>query len=50
MLAHYTRTQTMALGPAVARRQASRFADTAALFHALDGGWWNRADSADNAN
>jgi len=24
--------------------QASRFADTAALFQALGGGWWNRAD------
>jgi NodT family efflux transporter outer membrane factor (OMF) lipoprotein len=24
--------------------QASRFADTAALFHALGGGWWNRND------
>jgi NodT family efflux transporter outer membrane factor (OMF) lipoprotein len=26
--------------------QASRFADTAALFQALGGGWWNRADVA----
>lgn len=25
--------------------QASRFADTAALFQALGGGWWNREDS-----
>ena len=24
--------------------QASRFADTAALFQALGGGWWNRPD------
>jgi len=24
--------------------QASRYADTAALFQALGGGWWNRAD------
>jgi outer membrane protein TolC len=24
--------------------QANRFADTAALFQALGGGWWNRAD------
>ncbi len=24
--------------------QASRFADTAALFQALGGGWWHRAD------
>jgi outer membrane protein TolC len=26
--------------------QASRFADTAALFQALGGGWWNRTDVA----
>lgn len=26
--------------------QAARFADTAALFQALGGGWWNRGDSA----
>ena len=26
--------------------QASRFADTAALFQALGGGWWNRPDHA----
>jgi NodT family efflux transporter outer membrane factor (OMF) lipoprotein len=25
--------------------QAARFADTAALFHALGGGWWNRSES-----
>jgi outer membrane protein TolC len=24
--------------------QATRYADTAALFQALGGGWWNRAD------
>jgi outer membrane protein TolC len=24
--------------------RANRFADTAALFEALGGGWWNRAD------
>jgi outer membrane protein TolC len=24
--------------------RANRFADTAALFQALGGGWWNRAD------
>ncbi len=31
--------------------QAARYADTAALFQALGGGWWNRADvqSADSA-
>ncbi len=27
--------------------QASRYADTAALFQALGGGWWNRADITD---
>jgi NodT family efflux transporter outer membrane factor (OMF) lipoprotein len=27
--------------------QATRFADTAALFHALGGGWWNRPDLAE---
>jgi NodT family efflux transporter outer membrane factor (OMF) lipoprotein len=29
----------------VVQAQASRFADTAALFQALGGGWWNRADA-----
>jgi outer membrane protein TolC len=29
--------------------QASRYADTAALFQALGGGWWNRADLNKNA-
>jgi NodT family efflux transporter outer membrane factor (OMF) lipoprotein len=29
----------------VVQAQASRYADTAALFQALGGGWWNRADS-----
>jgi len=24
--------------------EASRYADTAALFQALGGGWWNRSD------
>jgi NodT family efflux transporter outer membrane factor (OMF) lipoprotein len=28
--------------------QANRYADTAALFQALGGGWWNRADLAKN--
>jgi NodT family efflux transporter outer membrane factor (OMF) lipoprotein len=28
--------------------QATRFADTAALFQALGGGWWNRDDVAEN--
>jgi NodT family efflux transporter outer membrane factor (OMF) lipoprotein len=27
--------------------QANRYADTAALFQALGGGWWNRPDTAD---
>jgi len=26
--------------------QAARYADTAALFQALGGGWWNREDVA----
>jgi NodT family efflux transporter outer membrane factor (OMF) lipoprotein len=30
--------------------EASRFADTAALFQALGGGWWRRADLAGNAH
>jgi NodT family efflux transporter outer membrane factor (OMF) lipoprotein len=30
--------------------QASRFADTAALFQALGGGWWNRMDVAPNVD
>ncbi|HSS18400.1 MAG TPA: efflux transporter outer membrane subunit [Candidatus Dormibacteraeota bacterium] len=30
--------------------QANRYADTAALFHALGGGWWNRADLATIGN
>jgi len=30
--------------------QASRYADTAALFQALGGGWWNRADLTSNSN
>jgi NodT family efflux transporter outer membrane factor (OMF) lipoprotein len=30
--------------------QASRFADTAALFQALGGGWWHRTDLAENKN
>ena len=28
--------------------QANRYADTAALFQALGGGWWNRADLTKN--
>jgi NodT family efflux transporter outer membrane factor (OMF) lipoprotein len=30
------------------KARAQRFADTAALFQALGGGWWNRADLATN--
>lgn len=30
--------------------QATRYADTAALFEALGGGWWNRSDVASNAD
>ena len=33
---------------AVVQAQAARFADTAALFQALGGGWWNRVDMAPN--
>jgi NodT family efflux transporter outer membrane factor (OMF) lipoprotein len=31
---------------ALVQAQAARFSDTAALFQALGGGWWNRADAA----
>ena len=31
----------------LAQAQAARFADTAALFQALGGGWWNRESNAD---
>ena len=31
---------------ALVQAQAARFADTAALFQALGGGWWNRIDVA----
>jgi NodT family efflux transporter outer membrane factor (OMF) lipoprotein len=33
---------------AVVQAQANRYADTAALFQALGGGWWNRADLTRN--
>jgi outer membrane protein TolC len=33
---------------ALVQAQASRYADTAALFQALGGGWWNRAELARN--
>jgi outer membrane protein TolC len=29
---------------ALVQAQANRYADTAALFQALGGGWWNRPD------
>jgi outer membrane protein TolC len=29
--------------------QAQRYADTAALFQALGGGWWNRQSTSANA-
>lgn len=32
---------------ALVQAQAARYADTAALFLALGGGWWNRPDAAD---
>jgi NodT family efflux transporter outer membrane factor (OMF) lipoprotein len=34
----------------LAQAEASRFADTAALFQALGGGWWRRADLAEDAH
>jgi NodT family efflux transporter outer membrane factor (OMF) lipoprotein len=34
----------------LAQAQANRYADTAALFQALGGGWWNRADAAREAS
>jgi NodT family efflux transporter outer membrane factor (OMF) lipoprotein len=34
---------------ALVKARAQRYADTAALFQALGGGWWNRADVAANA-
>ena len=33
---------------ALVQAQASRYADTAALFQALGGGWWHRTDLARN--
>jgi NodT family efflux transporter outer membrane factor (OMF) lipoprotein len=33
---------------AVVQAEAARYADTAALFQALGGGWWNRSDVAPN--
>jgi outer membrane protein TolC len=34
---------------ALVKARAQRFADTAALFQALGGGWWNRTDVAANS-
>jgi len=33
---------------ALVQAQANRYADTAALFQALGGGWWNRTDIPKN--
>lgn len=33
----------------IVRAQAARFADTAALFQALGGGWWNRNPQVETA-
>jgi NodT family efflux transporter outer membrane factor (OMF) lipoprotein len=40
--------QTAAI--ALVKARAQRYADTAALFQALGGGWWNRTDLADNSS
>jgi hypothetical protein len=32
------------------RAQAARYTDTAALFQALGGGWWNRTDVDSKSN
>jgi NodT family efflux transporter outer membrane factor (OMF) lipoprotein len=34
---------------ALIKARAQRYADTAALFQSLGGGWWNRTDVADNS-
>ena len=34
---------------ALVKARAQRYADTAALFQALGGGWWNRTDVAANS-
>jgi NodT family efflux transporter outer membrane factor (OMF) lipoprotein len=41
LTAEQTRQQALL---AVTQAQAARYADTAALFQALGGGWWNRSD------
>jgi outer membrane protein TolC len=35
---------------ALVKARAQRYADTAALFQALGGGWWNRTDLAVNSS
>ena len=35
---------------ALVQAEANRYADTAALFQALGGGWWNRADIPKKSN
>jgi outer membrane protein TolC len=35
---------------ALVKARAQRYADTAALFQALGGGWWNRHDLAANSS
>jgi NodT family efflux transporter outer membrane factor (OMF) lipoprotein len=35
---------------ALVKARAQRYADTAALFQSLGGGWWNRTDLADNSS
>ena len=35
---------------ALVKARAQRYADTAALFQALGGGWWNRNDLAANSS
>ena len=46
MLNAETTYQTAHINRVIA--QATRYADTAALFQALGGGWWNRSDVAAN--
>jgi len=41
LAAEYAYQQTLL---ALVQAEASRYADTAALFQALGGGWWNRSD------
>jgi outer membrane protein TolC len=35
---------------ALVKARAQRYADTAALFQSLGGGWWNRTDLANNTS